>query len=131
MSPTRAGSITHFSGLRSARASACSTTGTLKPNQRLSASSIDFLPDRPLETRRDEADPVQAARGWRLRRVGAVDKERERVVHQQRVFLGFVVALENAADGGDVRQLGEQIARNPGQRFINAGLGQRTGLGIG
>src|SRR5687768_13752243 len=104
MSPTRAGSITHFCDFRSATPSASATTGVPRPNQRLSASSIGFLPDDPFQLRGDIADAIEAARRRRIRQVGAVDEERKRVVHQERIFLGLVFSLEDTANRGDVRQ---------------------------
>src|SRR5688572_10527235 len=103
MRPRRAGSITHFCDLRSATPGP-STSGVLKPNQRLSASSIDFLPDGPFQFGGDVADAIETARGGRVRQVGAVDEELQGVVDDQRILLGFAVALEDAADGGNVRQ---------------------------
>ena len=77
-------------------------------------------------------DAVQPAR-WkrRVRRFGAEHEELERVVGDQRILLGLAVLLENAGDGGDVRQLGEQVARDFGERLVSAGIGQRSRLGVG
>src|SRR5215204_2207914 len=102
MRPTRAGSMTHFCDLRSRTPSAAATIGAPKPNQRLSASSIGFLPDDPLQLRCNIADTIETARCGRVRRLGAVDEKRERVVHQQGIFLGLVVALEDAANGCNI-----------------------------
>src|SRR5687767_8165287 len=121
MRPTRTGSITHFWCRRSVLPTSTSTSAaSARPNRRLSASSMHFLPDRPLETGSDESHPIEPAGERRIPLFGGERHEGKGVVDDERVFLGLVISLEETADRCRVVQLGEQVARNLRQGLIHA-----------